>query len=201
MSQKLFLIFLDHLRLHKRLRLSGVSCFSGCLLISAALHFLCRYKRGVLPKLLLNCPQSCLIFIPIFHQIHLVTRKRCMLCLQLHCLIHIFSKTKHQHKLITGHNAQLVHACLVIQCRKLIKPFFIQLYIAVLLKCMNQLLCRCSFRLQNQITQNILARVIRCQVTKFPVIVFCLLYTAFSDCQLCQLKEQPFSNGRPLKSQ
>ena len=90
---------------------------------------------------------------------------------------------------------------LIIKLCQLIKPFLIQFYIAVLLQSMDQLLYRRSLSSQNQIAQNVLSGVFRSQLTKFPVIILCLIRTSFFNCQLGQLVQKALSHRGPFKSQ
>ena len=50
--------------------------------------------RGISAVLFLNSAQLCLVFVPVFHKVHLVFVQRRVLELQIHCLIHIFAETK-----------------------------------------------------------------------------------------------------------
>ena len=49
---------------------------------------------GISAVLFLNSAQLCLVFVPVFHKVHLVFVQRRVLELQIHCLIHIFAETK-----------------------------------------------------------------------------------------------------------
>ena len=50
--------------------------------------------RGISAVLFLNGAQLCLVFVPVFHKVHLIFVQRRILELQIHCLVHIFTEAE-----------------------------------------------------------------------------------------------------------
>ena len=102
--------------------------------------------------------------------------QRLILHLQLHRLIDILPFAEPEDKVVTFLQTFCSHACFLIQLCKLISPLFNILRFLELFQRLDLLLHRRSLRTQNLVSQDILVRILGCDLHKIIVIIDSLVY-------------------------
>ena len=123
----------------------------GCLpRLAPGFLVLVKFRAGT-AVLFLDGPQLCLIFVAVFHKIHLILVERRILELQIHGLVYILSKAEQQHDFIAGTDACVLHSCRMIQLRQLINPFFFHLSGCICFQRTDELIHRRILRFQDEV--------------------------------------------------